>query len=54
MERQELKCLIALSRRATDNHVIGYGSANIVIKVAEFHALEQAIEELKKRKSKRG
>ena len=48
MTKEEITQLRNLSRRATDNHVIGNGSANIVIHAAEFYALEEAIELLSK------
>ena len=47
MTNEELKHLSNLSKRATNNHVIGHGSAEIFIYAVEFHALEQAIDELK-------
>lgn len=50
MDAETLKHLRDLSIRATDiGHVTEYGSANIVIYNAEFHALEEAIRELSRR-----
>jgi len=46
---ETLKRLRDLSNRATDNHVIGNGSATIVIYAAELYAIEEAIEELERK-----
>lgn len=46
MDEKLLQRLKDLSRRATDAHVTGYGSATVVIYAAEFYALEEAINTL--------
>lgn len=49
MEGKNLQHLKYLSERATFNHILEYGSANVVIYAAEFHALEEAIQELEEK-----
>ena len=49
MDQISLKRLRGLSERASNNHVIGYGSAEVVIYASEFYALEEAIRELERR-----
>ena len=49
MKAGDLKVLKDLSRRATEGHIIEYGSANVVIYASEFHALEEATRILSKK-----
>ena len=49
MDDKDIKYLRDLSERATTAHVIGYGSAEVVIYAAEFYALEEAIKTLSKK-----
>jgi len=47
VDAEQIKHLIQLSDRAVNTRVLlEQGSANVVIFKAEFHALEEAIEEL--------
>ena len=49
MLKETLIRLRDLRNRAIDNHVLGNGSATIVIYAAELHAIEEAIEGLERK-----
>lgn len=49
METEYIQELKNLSERATNHHIIGEGEAVIMIYRSEFHALEEAIQELEEK-----